>query len=129
MEWLDSFNVIDYIETTALKGEWAARLGHDMKLRLGLMMFLEFFVWGGFFVTLGSFLESALSASGAQIAMAFSTQSWGAILAPFIVGLIADRYFNAERVLALLHFAGGILLILAAQQSAFAGFSRTCWCT
>jgi nucleoside transporter len=93
-----------------------------MKSRLGLMMFLEFFVWGGFFVTLGSFLQSALSASGAQIAMAFSTQSWGAILAPFIVGLIADRYFNAERVLALLHLVGGILLILAAQQTAFAGF-------
>ena len=55
------------------------------------MMFLEFFVWGGWFVTLGSYLASTLHASGAQTALAYSTQSWGAIIAPFIVGLIADR--------------------------------------
>jgi len=54
VEWLDSFHVIDYIETTVLTGGWAAGPGNDMKLRLGLMMFLEFLVWGGFFVTLGS---------------------------------------------------------------------------
>ena len=53
------------------------------------MMFLEFFVWGGWFVTLGSYLASTLHASGAQTALAYSTQSWGAIIAPFIVGLIA----------------------------------------
>jgi nucleoside transporter len=93
-----------------------------MKSRLGLMMFLQFFVWGGWFVTMGSYLGATLSASGAQIAQAFSTQSWGAIIAPFIVGLVADRYFNAERVLALIHLAGGVLLILLARQGTFAGF-------
>ena len=61
--------------------------------RLSFMMFLQFFIWGGWFVTLGTFLASNLSASGAQSGMAFSTQSWGAIIAPFIIGLIADRYF------------------------------------
>jgi nucleoside transporter len=98
--------------------EWAP----DMKSRLGLMMFLQFFVWGGWFVTMGSYLGATLSASGAQIAQAYSTQSWGAIVAPFIFGLVADRYFNAERVLAVIHLAGGALLILLARQGTFAGF-------
>jgi len=69
-----------------------------MRLRLSVLMFLEFFVWGGWFVTLGSYLAQSLSASGVQLGAAYSTQSWGAIIAPFIVGLIADRYFNAASV-------------------------------
>ena len=69
------------------------------KFQLSLMMFLQFFIWGGWFVTLGTFLGNNLGASGAETGMAFSTQSWGAIIAPFFIGLIADRYFNAEKIL------------------------------
>ena len=93
-----------------------------MKARLSLMMFLEFFIWGGWFVTMGSYLGTTLGASGAQIAQAYSTQSWGAIIAPFIFGLIADRYFRAERVLAAIHLAGGALMLGLARQASFAGF-------
>jgi nucleoside transporter len=92
------------------------------KLRLSLMMFLEFFVWGGWFVTLGSFLAANLTASGAQIGMAYSTQSWGAILAPLVFGLVADRYFNAERVLGVLHLVGAALLFALARSGQFSGF-------
>lgn len=74
------------------------------------MMFLQFFIWGGWFVTLGTFLDKNLSASGPEIGSVFSTQSWGAIIAPFIIGLIADRYFNAEKILGLLHIIGAILM-------------------
>jgi nucleoside transporter len=74
------------------------------------MMFLEFFIWGGWFVTMGSYLASNLHASGAQSALAYSTQSWGAIIAPLLVGLIADRYFNAERLLGMFHLAGAVLM-------------------
>ena len=83
---------------------------NKITLQLGIMMFLQFFIWGGWFVTLGTFLGNNLGASGSQIGMAFSTQSWGAIIAPFIVGLIADRYFNAERILGILHIAGAVLM-------------------
>lgn len=93
-----------------------------MKLRLSVMMFLEFFIWGGWFVTMGSYLGASLSASGAQIGLAYATQSWGAIIAPFIFGLIADRFFNAERVLAISHLCGGVLMLVLAQQREFAGF-------
>lgn len=81
-----------------------------MNARLSAMMFLQFFIWGGWFVTLGTFLSSQLGASGGQIGVAFSTQSWGAIIAPFVVGLIADRLFNAERILGVLHLVGAVLL-------------------
>ena len=86
------------------------------------MMFLQFFIWGGWFVTLGTFLGNNLNATGGQIAMAFSTQSWGAIIAPFFIGLIADRYFNAEKILGILHLLGSGLLLLMSQTSDFSVF-------
>lgn len=73
-------------------------------------MFLEFFIWGAWFVTLGTFLATNLKASGPETGSVFSTQSWGAIIAPFIIGLIADRYFNAERILGVLHLVGAVLM-------------------
>lgn len=81
-----------------------------IRLKLSLMMFLEFFVWGAWFVTLGTFLGKNLNASGSESAAVFSTQSWGAIIAPFIIGLIADRYFNAEKILGILHILGAFLM-------------------
>lgn len=93
-----------------------------LRTRLGIMMFLQFFIWGGWFVTLGTFLSRNLDASGGQIGMAFSTQSWGAIIAPFIIGLIADRYFNAERILAVLHLAGAALMFGLYRAQDFATF-------
>ena len=86
------------------------------------MMFLQFFIWGGWFVTLGTFLGNNLGASGAETAMAFSTQSWGAIIAPLFIGLIADRYFNAERILGVLHLIGGGLMYLMSQAGNFDTF-------
>ena len=92
------------------------------KIQLSLMMFLQFFIWGGWFVTLGTFLGNNLSATGGQIAMAFSTQSWGAIIAPVFIGLIADRYFNAEKILGVLHLLGSGLLFLMSQTNDFTVF-------
>ena len=93
-----------------------------VRFQLSLMMFLEFFIWGGWFVTLGTFLGNNLEATGAQSAMAFSTQSWGAIIAPFIIGLIADKFFNAERILGVLHLVGAFLMYQMSQTTDFAAF-------
>ncbi|MBS1578450.1 MAG: nucleoside permease [Bacteroidetes bacterium] len=82
----------------------------SIRFQLSFMMFLNFFIWGAWFVTLGTFLQNNLSATGAESGSVFSTQSWGAIIAPFIIGLIADRYFNAEKILAVLHIVGGIIM-------------------
>jgi nucleoside transporter len=94
----------------------------SIKIQLSTMMFLEFFIWGGWFVTLGTFLGKNLGATGAESAMAFSTQSWGAIIAPFIIGLIADRYFNAERILGVLHLVGAVLMYQMYSASDFSTF-------
>jgi nucleoside transporter len=71
---------------------------------------------------MGSYLAGTLGASGAQNAMAYSTQSWGAIIAPFIIGLIADKYVNAERLLGVIHLVGAVLMYLLASASQFDSF-------
>src|SRR5687767_14157570 len=86
------------------------------------MMFLNFFVWGAWFVTLGTFLGKHLAASGTQIAFAYLSQSIGAIAAPFIIGLIADRYFSAQKILGILHLAGAALLFAASFIPGFGLF-------
>ena len=91
-------------------------------IQLSLMMFLESFILGGWFVTMGIYLPNTLKSSGAEIAMAYSTQSWGAILAPFIIGLIADRYFNAERILGVLHLVGAFMMYKLANVDNFGAF-------
>jgi nucleoside transporter len=86
------------------------------------MMFLEFFIWGAWFVTMGSYLTGSLGFSGAESAMAYSTQSWGAIIAPFVIGLIADKYVNAERLLGVIHLVGAALMYWLAGATQFDGF-------
>ncbi len=94
----------------------------SIRIKLSLMMFLEFFVWGSWYVTLGTFLGNNLEATGTQLSAAFSTQSFGAIIAPFIIGLIADRFFNAEKILGILHLAGAGLMFFMFRADSFANF-------
>lgn len=86
------------------------------------MMFLEFFVWGSWYVTMGTFLGNNLQANDQDISLAFSTQSFGAILAPFIVGLIADRYFQAQKILGIIHLIGAAIMYALYVSSDFSGF-------
>jgi len=90
--------------------------------KLSIMMFLQFFIWGAWFVTMGTYLGQNLGASGAQIGKAYETQSIGAIIAPFIIGLIADRFFAAQRILGILHLIGAGLLYMASQAADFGNF-------
>ncbi len=92
------------------------------RLQLSTMMFLNFFIWGAWFVTLGTFLGKKLQASGTEISLAYLTQSIGAIIAPFVIGLIADKFFSAQKILAVLHILGGILLWNASGAQSFGSF-------
>ena len=103
-------------------GVVSEKLSAGIRLRLSLMMFLQFFVWGAWFVTMGTFLGESLSASGSQISLAYLTQSLGAILAPLIIGLIADQFFSAQKILGVLHIAGALLLWIAGDASEFGRF-------
>jgi nucleoside transporter len=91
----------------------------QIKIRLGLMMFHEYFIWGAWYVTLGTWLGQSLHFTGRQIALAAGTTAVGAIVSPFFIGLIADRHFATQNVLAVLHGLGAIFLFFAASQSLF----------
>jgi len=97
-------------------------MSKTINIKLSVMMFLEFFIWGCWFVTMGTFLSQAFTASGGEISLAYETQSWGAIIAPFIIGLIADRYFDAEKILAIIHIVGGGLLFMCSIALGFDAF-------
>ncbi|MCY4561145.1 MAG: MFS transporter [Flavobacteriaceae bacterium] len=90
--------------------------------KLGLMMFFDFFIWGAFYVTMGTFLGDKFEASGTDIAKAFETQAIGAIVAPIIVGILADRYFSAQKLMGFIHLIGAVLLYLAGMSSSFSEF-------
>ena len=85
-------------------------LSASVRTRLSTMMFLQFFIWGAWWVTMGTYLLQGLDFTGTQTARAYSTMPWGAIAAPFLVGMIADRFFAAEKVLGVVHLAGAALL-------------------
>jgi len=79
------------------------------------MMFLEFFVWGSWYVTMGTYLDKVLGASGVQLGAAYSAMAIATIISPFFVGMIADRFFSAQKVLGVLHLAGAALLYYLTQ--------------
>ncbi len=90
-----------------------------MKSRLGLMLFLEYFIWGSWYVTIGTWLSSSLHFTGQQVGIVAGATAVGAIVAPFFVGLIADKYVAAEKILGILHLAGMALLLVASRQTSF----------
>lgn len=85
-------------------------------IQLSIMMFLQFFIWGAWFVTLGTYL-GASGFSGSEIGSAYLMNNIGAIISPFFIGLIADRFFAAEKVMALLHLVGGVVLYTVSDMT------------
>ena len=93
-----------------------------IRARLSTMMFLEYFIWGAWYVTVGTWLSQTLHFSGEQVGLAAGATAVGAILSPFFVGLVADKLFATQKVLAVLHGLGGLLLFAASAQTHFIPF-------
>jgi nucleoside transporter len=93
-----------------------------LKVQLCVFMFLQYFIWGSWYATMGTYLTSGLEFSGEQLGWAYSAFAIGAMIAPFFVGLIADRYFASEKLLGVLGLLGGVLLFALPTAKSFWAF-------
>lgn len=81
--------------------------------KLSLMMLLQYFIWGAWYVTMSTYMSEKLHSSGVQIGAAYSALAIATMISPFFIGMVADRYFAAQRIMGVLHILGGGLLFLA----------------
>lgn len=92
------------------------------RVQLSGMMFLQYLAWGAWYVTLGTYLGSTLKFDGSQIGLIYAAFAIAAMISPFFVGMVADRFFPTERVLGVLHLVGGGLLYLLTNITEFGPF-------
>ena len=90
-----------------------------LKVRLGAMMFIQYIIWGAWYVTLTNYLTSTLGFTGTQAGAVFGTTALASLVAPFFVGLVADRFFATERVMATLYALGAVLLVMVTRVTTF----------
>ena len=93
-----------------------------IRTQLSIMMFLEYFVWGAWYVTMGTYMNLKLGASAIQIGAAYSALAIATMISPFFVGLVADRFFSAQKLMGVLHLVGGVLLFASTQVSSASAF-------
>ena len=94
----------------------------SLKTRLSIFMFLQYFIWGAWYVSMGPYLAVTLKFEGAQIGLAYGAFAIGAMISPFLVGLIADRFFASEKILAVLGVLSGLVMCAIPGCKTFSSF-------
>jgi len=89
------------------------------RLQLSTLMFLQYFIWGTWYVTLNTYLGETLGFTATQIGLCYGTFAISAMISPFFVGLVADKFFATEKVLGFMHLLGAVLLVVASQATTF----------
>jgi len=92
------------------------------RLQLSTLMFLQYFVWGAWYVTISTYLSKTLDFKPVEVGLTFGTFAIASMISPFFVGLIADKYFSSNKVLGVLHILGGIILIITSTFKTFGLF-------
>lgn len=92
---------------------------NTLHLRLAFQLFLQFFIWGSYFVTLGTYLLKTLHFNGQEVGLVYGSTAIAAMFSPFLLGVLADRHFATERLLALLNFSGALLMLSASYFDTF----------
>jgi nucleoside transporter len=90
-----------------------------LKIRLGLMMFFQYIIWGAWYVTISTYLTQTLHFTGTQAGAVFGTVSIASLVSPFFIGLIADRYFATERIMAVLYLMSAGLIFFMTRATTF----------
>ena len=91
----------------------------SVKVRLGIMMFLQYAIWGSWGPVLSAYLINDLGFNGTQVGVIYCLLPLATIISPFIGGQFADRYFSSEKVISFMQFTGGILLVLISQTTGY----------